>query len=128
MIAADPDDPEWVFEPAVAGQLGVEGEILTVIQQSLHQVTSAAYGTAYQAFEGLTLPVAGKTGTAESGQRLPHAWFAGYAPADDPQIAIAVVVEHAGEGAAHAAPLFRQVVELYFGVEPEPKTTPTPEP
>jgi penicillin-binding protein 2 len=127
MVAADVDAPEWVFEPVAAGTLGIKASDLEVIQQSLYRVTSAAEGTAYQAFEGLVMPVAGKTGTAESGQPLPHAWFAGYAPAGEPEIAIAVIVENAGEGAAYAAPLFRQVLEAYFGIEPEPDAAETPQ-
>lgn len=126
MIAADPANPEWVFEPAVAAQLPVSADNLAVIQDSLHKVTSASYGTAFHAFEGFALTAAGKTGTAESGQRNPHAWFAGYVPADEPEIAIVVIVEHAGEGSVHAAPLFRKVAEAYFGVEPTPTPTPTP--
>ena len=106
-------------------QLPVTADHLSVIQDSLHKVTSAAYGTAYQPFEGFDVPVAGKTGTAESGQEKPHAWFVGYAPADEPEIAIAVVVEHTGEGSVFAAPLWRQVAEAYFGIEPAPEITPT---
>jgi len=128
MIAADPNNPEWTFEPVVAGQLPVSQDVLAVIQRSLLGVTASPAGTAYEAFQGLELPVAGKTGTAESGQEEPHAWFAGYAPAENPELAIAVVVEHAGEGATWAAPLFRQVVEAYFDIKPTPTPEPTPEP
>lgn len=127
MIASDPNRPDWRLEPVVTGQLPVSAENLAVIQESLHRVTSTAEGTAYLPFKGLDLALAGKTGTAESGQEDPHAWFAGYVPADDPEIAIAVVVEHAGEGATYAAPLFRAVVEAYYGIEPEPTPSPTPE-
>jgi cell division protein FtsI/penicillin-binding protein 2 len=125
MIASDPKKPDWTFEPAVAGQLPISADNLAVIQDSLHKVTSTSYGTAYQAFEGLSVSAAGKTGTAESGQRNPHAWFAGYAPAEDPEIAIAVIVEHSGEGATYAAPLFRKVVEAYYNIEPTPTPAPT---
>jgi penicillin-binding protein 2 len=128
MVAADPSSPDWSFEPTAVAQLPVGAENLDVIRDSLHKVTSVSYGTAYQAFEGLEIPVAGKTGTAESGQQNPHAWFAGYAPAEDPEIAIAVIVEHTGEGSTYAAPLFREVVEAYFGIEPGPESTPTPTP
>jgi penicillin-binding protein 2 len=114
MIASDPKEPQWTFEPVSLGQLPVTPQNLKVIQNSLYKVTSAAYGTAYEPFKGLEIPVAGKTGTAESGREKPHAWFAGYVPADDPEIAIAVIVEHSGEGARYAAPLFRGVVEAYF--------------
>ncbi len=124
VVASDPNRPDWSLEPVVMAQLPVSTEALAVIQESLYRVTSAPEGTAYQPFRGLDLGVAGKTGTAESGQEKPHAWFAGYVPADDPEIAIAVIVEHTGEGASYAAPLFRAVVEAYFHIEP----TPTPEP
>jgi peptidoglycan glycosyltransferase len=60
--------------------------------------------------------MAGKSGTAEAPPNEPHAWFVGYAPAYDPQIAVAVVLEHGGEGGANAAPLFRQVVEAYMAL------------
>ncbi len=126
MIAADPGNPDWTFEPAEVSQLPISADNLAVIQDSLHKVTSTPYGTAYRPFEGLEIAVAGKTGTAESGQQDPHAWFAGYAPAQDPEIAIAVVVENSGEGAVYAAPLFRQVLEAYFEIEPEPDSTPMP--
>jgi len=128
MIAADPTSPEWAFEPADVTHLPISTGNLQVIQDSLHEVTSAPYGTAYQAFEGLEVSAAGKTGTAESGQQDPHAWFAGYAPAQDPEIAIAVVVEHSGEGSVFAAPLFRKVLEAYFEIEAAPDPTPEPTP
>jgi len=126
MIAADPTHPDVTFQPVVEGQLPINADNLAVIRDSLTKVAMSEYGTAYAAFKGLSIQVAGKTGTAESGQELPHAWFAGYAPADDPQIAIAVVVEHSGEGARYAAPLFRKVVEAYFGLEAQPTPTPNP--
>jgi penicillin-binding protein 2 len=71
-------------------------------------------GTAREAFEGALFTAAGKAGTAETGQEEPHSWFAGYAPTEGPQVAVAVLLEHAGEGSKEAAPVFRQVVEAYF--------------
>jgi peptidoglycan glycosyltransferase len=59
--------------------------------------------------------MAGKTGTAESGSGKPHAWFAGYSPADTPEIVITVLLENAGEGSKEAAPLFRLMLESYYG-------------
>jgi peptidoglycan glycosyltransferase len=53
--------------------------------------------------------VAGKTGTAQvSG--APHAWFIGFAPADDPQYLAVVILEHQGEGSIQAAPLVRDML------------------
>lgn len=54
--------------------------------------------------------VAGKTGTAEVADGEPHAWFVGFAPADDPQLVVAVVVEHGGTGGSAAAPIARDVL------------------
>lgn len=55
------------------------------------------------------IAVAGKTGTAENPHGAAHAWFIGFAPADNPQVAIAVIVENAGEGGNVAAPIARQI-------------------
>ncbi|MGL5513800.1 MAG: penicillin-binding transpeptidase domain-containing protein, partial [Sporomusa sp.] len=56
------------------------------------------------------IKVAGKTGTAENPHGAPHAWFIGFAPADDPQVAIAVIVENSGSGGGVAAPAARQIL------------------
>lgn len=55
------------------------------------------------------IAVAGKTGTAENPHGAAHAWFIGFAPADNPRLAIAVIVENAGEGGTVAAPIARQI-------------------
>jgi penicillin-binding protein 2 len=54
---------------------------------------------------------------------LPFAWFTAYAPADDPQIAVTVLFENAGQGSAQAAPVVRQIIEAYFSlpISPTPK-------
>ncbi len=108
------DGAETVIEPEFAGSLPILPETMALLKQSLNAITSGAHGTARKAFEGATYTVAGKTGTAESGFEKPHAWFAGYAPADEPRVAITVMIEQAGEGSQVAAPLFRQVLEAYF--------------
>ncbi len=111
------DGTEQEFEPEVMNTLPISSENLALIKGSLEDITSGARGTARKAFEGFSQIVAGKTGTAESGQEEPHAWFAGYTPADAPRVVIAVVLEHAGEGSKEAAPLFRQVAEAFFDWE-----------
>lgn len=116
---SSPAGPQQAAEPEVVSRLPVSQEHLAVIRQGLEGVVSGAGGTARSAFEGAAFTAAGKTGTAESGQAEPHAWFAGYAPAEAPQVAIAVIVEHAGEGSKAAAPLFRQVAEAFFARQTE---------
>lgn len=74
---------------------------------------SVAKGTGSQAsVSGLT--VAGKTGSAQNPHGETHAWFVGFAPAEDPRIAVAVVVENAGSGGGVAAPLARQIFRDYL--------------
>ncbi len=61
------------------------------------------------------VPTAGKSGTAQlAGEQDPHSWFIGYTPADDPRIAIAVIVEHGGAGAQRAVPMAGGLMELYL--------------
>jgi len=131
---------EQMTQPQVVGRLPISPEHLAAIQEALLGVTTKSIGTAPHRFEGLSIPVAGKTGTAEVGgpDTIPHSWFAAYAPADRPEIGIAVLVENAGEGASVAAPLTRQVVEAYYGLPLSPlpliaqedyvPPTPTPQP
>jgi penicillin-binding protein 2 len=110
--------PEQVTQPQVVGELPISPEHLAAIQQALLGVTTSPIGTAPHRFAGLSIPVAGKTGTAEVGEpdTVPHSWFAAYAPAGAPEIAVAVLVENAGEGSTVAAPLARQVIEAYYGL------------
>lgn len=123
--------PESPPESHVNGVLPLSAEDLAVVRESLWNVTHLGYGTATHRFVDMPVPVAGKTGTAEAPPGLPHAWFVGYAPAEPyttadgrlveaPELAIAVVLENAGEGSDVAAPLFRRVVELYYGIEVTP--------
>lgn len=60
------------------------------------------------------LPAAGKTGTAQNPQGENHGWFITYAPYDDPQIAIAVLIENAGFGSQTASPLAAVLIEQYL--------------
>lgn len=62
--------------------------------------------------------VAGKSGTAEVEGTTPHAWFIAYAPAENPQIAVAVVIEHGGEGIQEALPVAKQVIQTWLQKHP----------
>ena len=115
-VSASSEEPEQVFEPQELGGLPIKPETLSAIQEGLLGAVVSPGGTAYQALEGMEVAVAGKTGTAENPDGDPHAWFAGYAPADDPRIAVVVLIENGGEGSQVAAPLFRQVVEAFFAL------------
>ncbi|MDJ0754571.1 MAG: penicillin-binding transpeptidase domain-containing protein [Ardenticatenaceae bacterium] len=121
--------PEEVIPPEMVGQIPMDEATLAGVQSAMRDVTSSRSGTATFVFEDATVPVAGKTGTAQTPFPLPHAWFIGYAPAapytlpdgsviDQPEIAVAVIVENAGEGSEVAAPIFRRIIELYYGITP----------
>jgi len=70
--------------------------------------------------------IAGKTGTAEAPGGPPHAWFGGYAPAQNPTLAVAVVVEHGGGGSAVAAPIARHIFDTALLPEAERPTWQAP--
>jgi peptidoglycan glycosyltransferase len=74
-------------------------------------VTSVEDGWARSAVAGLGIQAGGKTGTAQLGDgEAPHSWFIGFAPAEDPRIAVAVLLPHGGDGADVAAPIGGRVL------------------
>ncbi len=102
---------------------------LAVIHKAMEDVNKMPYGTARRSFQGATYTSAGKTGTvqlmglaedekydaAKIDERLrDNAMYVGYAPADNPRIALAVVVENAGHGGESAAPVARKVFDAFF--------------
>lgn len=120
----------------ILGDAQLDPEQLAVVRNALEAVVNEAHGTGW-ATKLKDLRVAGKTGTAqvirrksteeeqaETGEdKTPyrfrdHALFVAYAPAQEPQIAIAVVVEHGRHGSSVAAPIARAAMENYFGIEP----------
>ncbi|MBE2200827.1 MAG: hypothetical protein IAE79_19605 [Anaerolinea sp.] len=129
-IGAGGGAPEEVWPVYTRGELPLSPDVLATLQRALFDVANDGnQGTAAYQFVGLPVPVAGKTGTAEDPPRTSHAWFAGYAPAapytladgtaiEQPEIAIVVMMENAGEGSGVAAPIFRRIVELYYGITP----------
>ncbi len=121
-IQAPDSPPSFEFAPITAGQLPITADQLAALHEGLYNVTQNPIGTARNRFRSLRIPVAGKTGTAENGipgQFEPHSWFAGYTFAhleDKPDIAIAVWVGNSGQGSDVAAPIFRRIVEAYYGL------------
>lgn len=129
------------FEPRVRRRVHVSQEHLALVIDGLYGAVNDPAGTAYEAFHdvGGSVSIAGKTGTAQVSQRvLPgdpdrgtwtrraHAWFAGFAPAEDPQVAIVVLVEHGGGGGTNAAPIAVNVLEEYLGGTASTASTASP--
>ena len=124
----------WLDAPAATPRyLGVSPANLDIVREGLDEVVNVGRagerGTAYAPFHEhgpeLAVRVAGKTSTAEHRKGAkPHAWFAGYAPADHPQIAFAVLLEEAGHGGAVAAPVAYQFLKEIYGTRNSPVKDP----
>ncbi|MBN1997534.1 penicillin-binding protein 2 [candidate division KSB1 bacterium] len=87
-----------------------------VLQKGMIMAVNESGGTGLAA----SLPyvsIAGKTGTAENPHGEAHAWFIGFGPAQNPQVAICVLVENGGSGGAQAAPIAREIFDKYFEIE-----------
>ncbi len=115
------------FPPRTRREVSLSAESLATLRRGLVGVVNDPKGTAYKARSKRFL-VAGKTGTAQVQrgarhkgddpplpyEQIDHAWFAGFAPADHPRIAFAVIVEHGGHGGDVAAPVAMEIVDSYF--------------
>jgi penicillin-binding protein 2 len=106
-------------------KITVEPWVIQEAQEGMRQVVTL--GTSKVQFEGETIPSAGKTGTAEycddiankqnlclPGRWPAHAWYAGYAPYDNPEIAVVAFVYNGKEGSTVSAPIVRRIMEAYF--------------
>lgn len=89
-------------------------ENLQAIMEGMKGVTSERGGTAYSVFKNFNIEVGGKTGSAQKGDAT-NALFAGFAPYDNPEIAIVCIIENGGSGAIACYPA-RDVIAQYFGM------------
>ena len=110
------------IEPRAMGKVDLPADIRTPIVDGLRGVIAREEGTAYYAFSGFpdSLPVAGKTGTAQVRGKQDSALFAAFAPVDNPQYAVAVILEESGFGGTAAAPVARRILEGAAGAPPGP--------
>jgi penicillin-binding protein 2 len=122
-------------QPQVAGRLPASAKTLEIVRDGLWQVVNDRKGTGYQSrLKGIDM--AGKTGTAQVVGRKKetsmaeedladhlksHAWFVAYAPAQQPRIAVVVMVEHGEHGSSAAAPVASEIIRTYLsGEEDQP--------
>ena len=108
--------------------LGISPETIAVVKDGMKAVVNAAGGTGWRA-RLTSAEVCGKTGSAQvvSKERLeqspddpsilPHGWFVAFAPAEEPRVALAVIVEHGGSGGGAAAPVARKILARFFSLE-----------
>ncbi len=95
----------------------INPENLKIIKDALIDVVKYGTGGAAQIDDIL---VAGKTGTAQNPPNPDHAWFAGYAPAENPEVVFCVIVENAGKGSSVAAPIVGALMNKYFELKQTP--------
>lgn len=101
-------------EPKVLSQNQFNPEYIKVVQDGMRKTTEPG-GSAYS-LHTVAVPVSGKTGSAQFDPKEPsrtHAWFTSYAPSDDPQIALTVLMEGAGEGSTYAVPVTHEVLDWF---------------
>ena len=95
-------------------------QYLNAVKEGMKSVTSGESGTAYVRFKNFNISVGGKTGSAEAGydengNQLVNAWFAAFAPYENPEIAVVVMVENGGHG-NYTAEAVRDIMAEYFGM------------
>lgn len=99
--------------------LNISQSTLDAIFAGMESVTGDAGGTAYNTFKDFGVKVAGKTGTVQvGGGKADNAWFLGFAPYDEPEIAICAVIEHGSHG-TYTASIVKAILEEYFALQQE---------
>lgn len=111
------------FAPSQVGKAPLSDTNLQIVQTAMLGPIYAVDGTTTAQFKNYPVTVAGKTGTAESGQPHPHAWFASYAPASKlsgppatPQIAVGTLVEYSGFSEQFAVPVSKAIMSAYLQI------------
>jgi penicillin-binding protein 2 len=111
------------LEPAApARKVDVSQETLDVVRRGLYEATHNPAGTSAPIFFNYKVSVSGKTGTAEvwdsgDNRMVNYAWYASYAPSDDPKYAVVVMIEKGGHGATTAAPATRMIYDALFHID-----------
>ncbi|MFW6256311.1 MAG: penicillin-binding transpeptidase domain-containing protein [Candidatus Sumerlaeota bacterium] len=113
-----PDGLMRDYPPIVAGEVPWTDEQHRVLMEAFRDVIDQPYGTGRHARFPEWMQVAGKTGSAERVRGKPtDAYFVCFSPAEDPEICVFVLLEHAGHGGEYASPLARQLLEKYYSLK-----------
>ena len=100
--------------------LNINSEYIDAIKKGMLSVTSETGGTSYIVFKNSDIQVAGKTGTAQVPNGNNNGIFVGFAPYDNPKIAVVAVIQHGGEG-TYTANVVKPIMEEYFNIDKESK-------
>jgi len=104
-------------EPELSREVVAKPSTWDALLEALRQPIIHPRGTARTAMGDFPVPIAGKTGTWEVAGSISNGLFVGFAPADDPEVLVAVVVEKGGGGSSTATPIARRIFDAYFGLD-----------
>jgi protocatechuate 3,4-dioxygenase beta subunit len=119
------------IEPEVIGHLNLSPEYMNLVRTGLHAAVNWETGTAHDNFDVPGIDASGKTGTAEFCDRYPqcldregrvrtsHAWFASYAPTNNPEIVTIVFIYGGEQGSFNAIPVTNKILRHYFNIQDE---------
>ncbi|MEN9558381.1 MAG: hypothetical protein RL141_750 [Candidatus Parcubacteria bacterium] len=111
-------EPHVVSLPSTGHQLEVDPAVLATVRQGMRETVT--YGSG-RALSILPMPVAGKTGTAQwRSDRPNHAWFIGYAPAENPEVVVVVLLEEGQEGSSYAVPVAGDILRAWWEEKQSP--------
>jgi len=121
-IASYEDNILEEYIPNVEEDINIKPENLKAIHQGMHLVTSGEHGTLQRVFSGFPINVAAKSGTAQqSSYRKEHTIFVGFAPYENPQIAVTVLIPFGYDSTSSAPNIAKRIFSYYFGLEKEPE-------
>ncbi len=99
------------FKPELIKKIDISQDTFRIIKEGMKKVVEGGTGRLANIEE---VKIAGKTGTAQNPQGENHAWFIGFAPYDQPEICVTILVENGGDGSAAAAPIAATIIQKYF--------------
>ena len=102
------------FDPKPRRHVHIDPEYRAAILEGLHDAAQSGAGTSFAVFGNFSIPVAGKTGTAQRPPHLDQSWYGVLAPYPNPRIVTFVTMEEGGFGAESAAPAAKKILEAYF--------------
>jgi penicillin-binding protein 2 len=105
-----------ILHHAVNQDVEVTAETISVLRNGMRKVVNEEHGTGMFA-KSKDIVIAGKTGTAQNPKGKPHAWFAGFAPFENPKICVTVFIEHGGKGGLEPARFARKIIEKARALE-----------
>lgn len=114
-VIAPTGETVYEREPVVLSEYAAPAQHWDTVHEGLRAVVEGSRGTARNAFRNFPIAVAGKTGSAQApGGGETHAWFAAFAPYDDPEVVVSVLLEYGGGGGSAASPIACRVLAAYF--------------